>query len=169
MEASDLQDRLQDLVGMGAAVPRHAVGRLHVLLGGDEPVYVDARLTPDEPGVCSGQIVLLTGDRVILAILDHARSYPRSDEGPSYSVNARTWARSRLSCVEFVGDFENRLNPDDRWLMDYGDVWPHDAKVTLHFNDLPTLILPLSDDLGKELRRHFRTTVLPALLEDLDN
>lgn len=42
MEASDLQDRLQNLVGMGAAVRWHAVGRLHVLLAGDEPVYADA-------------------------------------------------------------------------------------------------------------------------------
>ena len=42
MEASDLQERLQNLVGMGAAVPWHAVGRLHVLLAGDEPVYADA-------------------------------------------------------------------------------------------------------------------------------
>lgn len=169
MEASDLQERLQDLVGMGAAVPWHAVGRLHMLLDGDEPVYVDARLAPDEPGVCSGQIVLLTGDRVILAVLDHARSHPRSNEGPSYSVNATAWARSQLSSVEVVGNLENRFNPDDRWLVDYGDLWPHDGKVTLHFNHLPTLTLPLADDLSKELRRHFRTAVLPALLEDLDN
>lgn len=167
MEASDLEERLQDLVGMGAAVPWHAVGRLHMLIAGDEPVFLDARLTPDESGVCSGRIVVLTGDRVILAVLDHARSHPRSNEGPSYSVNATAWARSELSSVEIVGDLENGFNPDDRWLMDYGDLWPHDAKVTLHFNCLPTLTLPLADEPSKELRRHFRNTILPTLLEDL--
>lgn len=167
MDASDLQERLQDLVGMGAAVPWHAVGRLHMLIAGDEPVFLDARLTPDESGVCSGRIVVLTGDRVILAVLDHAMSHPRSNEGPSYSVNATAWARSELSSVEIVGDLENGFNPDDRWLMDYGDLWPHDAKVTLHFNRLPTLTLPLADEPSKELRRHFRNAILPALLEDL--
>ena len=167
MEASDLHERLQDLVGMSAVVPWHAVGRLHMLIAGAEPVFLDARLTPDEPGVCSGLIVVLTGDRVILAVLDHARSHPRSNEGPSYSVNATAWARRRLSSVEFVGDLEGGFNPDDRWLMDYGDLWPHDAKVTLHFDRSPTLTLPLANDLSKELRRHFRNAVLPALLEDL--
>lgn len=167
MEASDLQERLQDLVGMGAAVPWHAVGRLHMLIAGDDPVFLDARLTPDEPGVCSGRIVALTGDRVILAVLDHARSHPRPNEGPSYSVNVTAWARRELSSVEIVGDLENGFNPDDRWLMDYGDLWPHQAKVTLHFVRSPTLTLPLADDLSRELRRHFRKTILPALLEDL--
>ena len=111
MEASDLQERLQDLVGMGAAVPWHAVGRFHMLLAGDEPVYIDARLTPDDPGVCSGRILVMTGDRVILAVLDHARSHPRSNEAPSYAVNVTAWARSKLSSVEIVGDVEKRFDP----------------------------------------------------------
>jgi hypothetical protein len=138
-----------------------------MLLAGDEPVYIDAHLTPDDPGVCSGRILVMTGDRVILAVLDHARSHPRSNEGPSYAVNVTAWARSELSSVDIVGDLENRFNPDDRWLMDYGDLWPHDARVTLHFNQLPTLTLPLAEDLSRELRRNFRIVILPALLKDL--
>jgi hypothetical protein len=113
-------------------------GRVRRLLGSDHPA-----------------------DRVILAVLDHARSHPRSNEGPSYSVKATSCALSQLSSVEVVSDLKNRFNPDDRWLMDHEDLWPHDAKVTLHFAHLPTLTLPLADNLSKELRRHFRTSILP--------
>ncbi len=168
MNRQRLADAIAGALKMPISVPAHAVGRIWALLGDEDPFYVDARLKPVDPGGYSGQIVVMTKRRVILADLEKAKT-PHPRERAEYTVTVRTWARQALSEVSIDPLPDIRANSDDRWLEDHGKLWPDGALVTVHYTDPPvSLTLPLTENPTKAQRELLATAVLPGLLQDVE-
>jgi hypothetical protein len=163
----ELHDAFQGVLGMGFWAPVHAVRRMHLLMGDEDAVWVDGRIEVVEVGVYSGTLLVLTEKSLITADLVESPNSLDSSKPATHSVSVSLSPRSELRRLLIVGDASADENPDDRWEADHGDLWPHQAKVTLVYSDVGEWTLPLKVDPSKAQRTTFRTSVLPSLLADL--
>ncbi len=146
-------------------LPSHVISRLYVLLGAEDPVYLDHGLVADRGemrGVWAGPIVAMTETRVVTLHLDAARALSNDTKGAT-SVTAKVLPRASLRALELRAD----RNPDIFWEdLPQADYLPRGAHVTLTFADGTELELPV-ERTGGETTRRLPVAVMNALLSDL--
>jgi hypothetical protein len=142
-----------------AHVPVHIVVRLAMLVGHEEPQYVDHNLTRHEAGHFAGQVVIVTGTRVVLLTM----LAPQTAESWG-TVAASTWSRAALQSINITPD--SHLNTNAVWdsIPDFG--WPRGGGATLSYADGRELTLPLPGTTGRAQMETF-ADLLPGLYADL--
>lgn len=165
--AGDLADRLVRETDIPwRNLPSHIFRRLEALVAGKEVAYLDAYVEPTSTTTISGMVVAITGERIVLLTLTDA-GRPDAGVRSTATVRAEAWSRKRLRSVALEPDAEAWSNVDDRWQEDWGDYWPPQAPVTLHYDGRSEpLVLPLWGQAPKEQQQRFRA-LLPGLLDDL--
>jgi hypothetical protein len=164
VDLAALHHLISDRINMPVDVPVHVSRRVHALLGGKEPIFVDADVTLGDKTV-SGVVVLFTETTVVCATM---KDTPKKDPDPaSYTVQASAWSRRALLGLDIEADIDDsNSNPDHRWREDYEDMWPHDAVVDLTYKSAPKLRLPLGDSPTTEVRTELRGFIA-KLLDDM--
>lgn len=152
-----LYARLQDDSTGKQHVPPHVLHRAGVLLGGDDPLYVDSDIAVADDGSCTGRLVALTLDRVVVVDVDRALDRPRHG---ATSVRAVTFLRRSLEQLAITEEDGG----DADWSGLSADTWPGGRTLTLGYRDQPPLRLPLNRDPGDPVRF---ARLVPRLLKDL--
>ena len=166
MRLAELQEALVAACDVPITVPYHVATRVHFLLRGEEPVYVDVSLELGDDTI-SGNGVVLTEGRVIDARLKGTPRdlESRTERGPT--VHVTTWSRKRLERLAIHRGDDIRMNDDYDWSRDYGDQWPGLGQLSLHYGaGLDELRLPLAPLIDASRREAFARLV-PSLVEDL--
>jgi hypothetical protein len=156
VNVEELQDAVSELINAPVSAPLHVVRKLELLLGADEPIFIDARGSLDD-STTSGAAVIFTERRVIAGTWDDS---PRgATDKTAYTSDAGTWSRSALLGVDIESNADEDTNPDKAWSQDYGELWPYDAYVKFTYKGAPTIALPLSDQPSKVVREGLRGLV----------
>jgi hypothetical protein len=110
----ELIRQTMDSRGSGRRVALHTVQRIAALVRPEEIVLCDAALSDEPENYFTGEVVVFTASRVIVADLGR-----ESDDVPS-RVSARAWRRSALDLVEMLGSDNDWEQPNPEGTLPSG-------------------------------------------------
>jgi hypothetical protein len=150
-------------------LPVHVIKRLAALLAGETPLYIDGSLAPTDRGqTFDGTIVVFSETRVAIARMTGSRDVG-STTSEGRTVEASVWNRHRLIAADLSGeDAARHVNGDSWWTGEYGDLWPHSARVTLRYEGEQSIRIPMGEPPSQPLRKAL-SDFWPHLLADLSS